>query len=290
MHYHALYLENSWKRKCPQESGLFCCKCPSSPGTANVNARSTDAQSATWERWVRVGSGSRCSPQGTPQQLYECPGQREVPWPGLPGGGAALRPGKPTVHSPPGSDNSTLRPTARSPQGGTVDAKRGLVRWGLALRGWGQGSRGRPRRRDIPAWLSCREGAPAAPGQRRDRSAPRLGAPAPGPGSRGLHPEPLLCSAAGQLCPLPRRQRGQWPRHRDARRRLRAPSSRPCPRWAQRAVPESRAGAASKGGASRPSSLPPLPAPRAFPRPRRESVSAGGTAKKLTSLTAGIDH
>lgn len=40
-------------------SGLFCCKCPSSPSTVNVNARSADvpALRATRERWVRTAEG-----------------------------------------------------------------------------------------------------------------------------------------------------------------------------------------------------------------------------------------
>ncbi|CAN8217559.1 unnamed protein product [Coccothraustes coccothraustes] len=50
----------------------------------------------------------------------------------------------------------------------------------------------------------------------------------PNPDGCARHAEALVCSAAGQLCSLPRRQRGRRPRHRDARRRLRAPSCRPC--------------------------------------------------------------
>lgn len=68
MHCCALYLESSWKRKCPQESRQFCCKCPSSPGTVNVNARSTDV--AALRPPGSAGSGW-LTPRHSPAALQE---------------------------------------------------------------------------------------------------------------------------------------------------------------------------------------------------------------------------
>lgn len=60
MHCHALYLESSWKRKCPQESGLFCCNFPSRPGPVNANVLQTCGSLPG--SWAGAGSGIRCWP------------------------------------------------------------------------------------------------------------------------------------------------------------------------------------------------------------------------------------
>lgn len=132
MHCHALYLESSWKRKCPQESGLFCCNFPSRPGPVNANARSADVWLATWElgrgglgdpllargsrQLTSVQGSQRCRGQsclgfppfegplsargtgGVPQPRAQCPFRRDsAPRPGrhrqcAPLPGAAQRP------------------------------------------------------------------------------------------------------------------------------------------------------------------------------------------------------
>ncbi|XP_038000890.1 collagen alpha-1(I) chain-like [Motacilla alba alba] len=315
MHCHALYLESSWNRKCPQDSGLFCCKCPSSPGSVSVDARSADVWNATWERWARPGPGSArhssaplqvaraarppsapgfpphggTSPPGGTGRLPPffragCLAAGSLPvsvgQPSPPGAGHSRPvepvrsegPGAPTVHSPPGSGNSTLRPPARSPQGVRLDAKRGLVRWGLALRGWGQGSREEPK--GCPRLAVTQGGSPSGSGTAPGSlcSAPR------GPRPRAPRAALVMPSSSGlrgrAALPAPRTAAGAMAATMAATQgdTSEPVPAGPAPRWAQGGRSQLRAGpaAASKGGAStHPPTHPPSPAPhRSAPRSR----------------------